>query len=174
MRQHELVRHATGPSMLYDEHMEPGLDYSVVAEHLMVGKTPHSHDYPMLRQHGVRLIINMQLEHYAWSAHSRSGIRTLWVPTIDWWLFPIYPWYVMSAVRRALAVIEQGGTVYCHCRQGRHRSILLAACILIAQGNTVAQTMTTLKQSRAVADPEAPHIYRSIRAFAARWERCAG
>ena len=151
--------------------MKSGLDYNRIHDNLLVGKTPHSADYVVLRGLQVRLIINMQAEYYSWASHRRGGIRTLWVPTIDWWLFPIYPWYVMPAVKRALAVIGRGGTVYCHCRQGRHRSVLLAACILIAQGNSVDQAIATLKHARGVADPEAPHILRGIRAFAVAWQR---
>lgn len=154
--------------------MQPGLDYSRITDQLLVGKTPHFADYAALHKLQVQLIINMQAEYYAWASHRRGGIRTLWVPTIDWWLFPIYPWYILPAVRRALTVINQGGTVYCHCRQGRHRSVLLAACILIAQGKSVEQAVTMLKAARSTADPEAPHIYRGIRAFAAAWQRRAG
>jgi hypothetical protein len=158
----------------YDEPMHPDLDYSRISKQLYVGKTVHSTDYAVLNGLHVQLILNMQAEYYAWASHKSGGIRTIWVPSIDWWLFPIFPWYVMPAVKRALAVINQGGAVYCQCRQGKHRSVLMAACILIAQGRSVEQSVTTLKAARSVADPEAPHIYRGIQAFATAWQRRAG
>jgi protein-tyrosine phosphatase len=71
----------------------------------------------------------------------------------------------------ALPVLDAGGRVLVYCRQGRHRSVAMAACILIARGMTADEAMDTIVAHRAIADPHAGYIEKRIRAFERDW-RC--
>lgn len=151
--------------------MHSDLDHSQITSTLYIGITPSNDDMAMLSTKGVRLLINMRIERPIVTRPWQRVPALLWVPSIDYWLFPIRPWYIRRAVRRALRAMDAGYSVYCCCQKGRHRSVLMAACILVAQGSSVTQAMAVIKRARPVADPEAPHIYRGITAFAASWNR---
>jgi hypothetical protein len=71
----------------------------------------------------------------------------------------------------ALHTMASGGSVLVYCAQGRHRSVAMAAAILIATGYTVPEAMYLLCTRRRAADPKAPHIDRRIRAFEKYWRR---
>jgi protein-tyrosine phosphatase len=73
-------------------------------------------------------------------------------------------------VRVALGVIEQGQAVLVHCQRGRHRSVALAAAILIAHGHPSAEAMRLLRQQRAVADPGIWYIKSQIVKFEKEWK----
>jgi protein-tyrosine phosphatase len=72
-------------------------------------------------------------------------------------------------VQEALKEIQSGGKVYTHCAAGRHRSVAMAAAILIAQGLEPEGAISLIKSKRPVADPDAFHIRRRIELFARRW-----
>jgi protein-tyrosine phosphatase len=69
--------------------------------------------------------------------------------------------------------MKSGGKVYIHCARGRHRSVAMAASILIARGWTPEQAMELIKERRRIADPRASHIRPRILQFARRWKRLA-
>ena len=56
--------------------------------------------------------------------------------------------------------------MYSHCAYGRHRSVAMGACILIAQGYDPYSAMELIKQKRPVADPYAFYIRPRIMKFA--------
>lgn len=91
------------------------------------------------------------------------------LPVYDNPLIPI----PLSALRRgvsaALPVLEAGGRVLAYCRAGRHRSVAMASCILIAQGMTADEAMDLILAMRPIADPHAWYIERRIRAFEREW-----
>ena len=67
-----------------------------------------------------------------------------------------------KGVEAALPVIEEGHSVLVYCREGRHRSVAMACCILIAK---------LVKEKREKADPDAWHIQRRIRKFERQWNK---
>jgi protein tyrosine/serine phosphatase len=69
-----------------------------------------------------------------------------------------------------LPVIENGESVLIYCHAGRHRSVAMGACILIAMGHTADEAMELVREGRAVADPHARHIERQIRKFEEEWQ----
>jgi protein-tyrosine phosphatase len=93
----------------------------------------------------------------------------VYLPMIDFPLFPIPLWILRRGVEEALPVLESGGRVLVYCRGGRHRSVALTCCILIAQGMTADEAMDLVVQKRPVADPRSWHIERRIRAFETDW-----
>ena len=74
-----------------------------------------------------------------------------------------------EGVRAAAPIIAQGRKVLVHCHYGRHRSVAMAAAILIAQGATAREAMAMLSARRASADPHIWYIRRQIEKFERHW-----
>lgn len=146
------------------------MDYSTITETLLVGTTPASTDYATLRALKVTLVLNMQVERLPSRDHAAAPMRTLWLPAFDFPLIPIPIRLLRRGAKAALEVMASGGSVYAHCQQGVHRSVAMAAAILIAQGNSATAAMDLIASRRAVADPYAPHIRRRILKFAQDWQ----
>lgn len=134
-------------------------------------------DYPTLHQLGIGLVINLRFERPPLPSWFRYPLPTLWLPAFDapFLFVPIRTLH--RGVKSALQVIERGQNVYTHCAKGVHRSVALAACILIAQGHTPEWAVQLLKERRQAAEPEAWYVHRQIlrfaRAFHSR-EKAAG
>ena len=146
------------------------MDFSTITDSLLIGTTPQLDDYDALRALSVRLIINMRFDHRLQPDRHRPPLAILWLRSFDMPLLPIPLRLLRRGARDALTTIAQGGKVYVHCRQGRHRSVAMGAAILIAQGHSAEQAVRLIKQRRAAADPDAWHIRWRIRRFAETWE----
>jgi protein tyrosine phosphatase (PTP) superfamily phosphohydrolase (DUF442 family) len=145
------------------------VDYSQIIESLYIGTTPGPEDYPLLRQLGVRLVINMRFEQRPAPDMSQPPLHSLWLPSIDSPLVPISMHKLKRGVREALATIEGGGKVYVHCAKGRHRGPAMGAAILIALGYSPERAMQIIEQRRRIASPRAWYIQRRIQRFAKTW-----
>ena len=133
-----------------------------------MGTTPHRHDYNLLKELGVKLVINMR------AGKKVRRIKTLpmpivWVPTLDSRFFPIKPSRLIQAVGLCQNVIRDSGKIYVFCRVGRHRSLVMCAAILISQGYTAEEAMHLIKSKRAAADPNASHIKKAVYRFEKWW-----
>ncbi len=147
------------------------MDFSRITPDLFIGTTPYPQDYDTLRAQGVTLVINMRVERPPLRDPHNPAMATLWLPSFDSPLFPIPQGLLRRGVRAALAEIEKGGVVYVHCAAGVHRSVALAACILIAQGAELEEVLDLIKARRDVADPDSGYIRRRIERFARDWQR---
>ncbi len=145
------------------------MNYSRITDNLYIGTTPKAKDYDLLRELGVKLVINMRIGFPPNRDPHTPPIRSLWLPAIDSPIFPIPIRHLQIGVREALKVIEGGGVVYTHCSKGRHRGVAMGACILIAQGKPPEEAMQLIEQQRPVADLQAWYIQRRIRRFARQW-----
>ena len=145
------------------------MNYSEITENLWIGTTPSVSDYEVLRQHGVRLVINMRFGHGSHPGHGDPPLTYLWLRTFDSPIIPIPVRALDRGVQAALEVMDKGGKVYTHCARGRHRSVAMGAAILIAQGLSPEEAMSLIKERRAVADPYMFYIRRRILLFARRW-----
>jgi protein-tyrosine phosphatase len=67
--------------------------------------------------------------------------------------------------------MENGESVLVYCREGRHRSVAMAASVLVGQGFSVDDAMQLISSRRAKADPYAWHIQRRIRKFEKIWRK---
>jgi protein tyrosine phosphatase (PTP) superfamily phosphohydrolase (DUF442 family) len=145
------------------------MDYSQITDKILVGTTPRGHDFDRLHVLGVRLVINMRF----WRGNPPAGdqplLEYLRLRTFDSPLLPIPMKALLRGTRAALDVISNGGRVYAHCFRGRHRSVAMAAAILIAQGYRPEAAMTLIKAGRPTADPGAFHIRPRIIEFSRRW-----
>jgi protein tyrosine phosphatase (PTP) superfamily phosphohydrolase (DUF442 family) len=145
------------------------VNYSEITENLWIGTTPSTFDYEMLRQQGVRLVINMRFRHGLHPVNGELPLNYLWLRTFDSPIIPIPVRALIRGVHAALDVINDGGKVYAHCARGRHRSVAMGAAILIAQGFSPEAAMSLIKERRSVADPYMFYIRRRIILFARRW-----
>ncbi len=146
------------------------MNFSRITENLLVGTTPGAGDFERLHALGVRLVINMRLWWGDRPEVQHPGLQYLRLRTFDSPLLPIPTGALVRGAREALRVIRDGGSVYTHCSRGRHRSVAMAAAILIAQGYDPEKAMALIKQRRAEADPGAAHIRSRIVKFQEAWK----
>ena len=101
---------------------------------------------------------------------SDHACRMVWLQTCDSILIPIPVKELMSGVQAALPVIQSGQSVLVYCAKGRHRSVAMAAAVLIAMGQTACEATQLLRAQRKAADPQAWHISRRIHKFEKYWK----
>ena len=145
------------------------MNFSSITEDLFIGTSPNRRDFETLRDLGVSLVINMR-----WTPGPRPLVgdpfmRYMWLHTFDNPVLPIPLRSLIRGVHEALREIQSGGKVYTHCARGRHRSVVMAAAILIAQGTDPLEAVRLIKERRPVADPDVFYIRRRIDLFARRW-----
>jgi protein-tyrosine phosphatase len=146
------------------------MDFSRISDSLFIGTAPTSQDYDLLRQMGVKLVINMRVERGPDPDPHNPPIAILWLPVFDTPLIPIPIKSLKRGVAAALKTIQQGGKVYAHCQEGIHRGVAMGAAILIAQGLSPQEAIALVKQCRPVADPDAWYIRQRIYRFAKSWQ----
>ncbi len=145
------------------------MNFSPITDSLIVGTSPRRRDFDLLRELGVTLVINMRWMPGPRPPKNDPGLRYLWFRTFDNPFLPIPLRALIQGVQEALEEIKLGGKVYTHCAAGRHRSVAMAAAILIAQGRPIEEAMMLIKAQRPIADPQAFHIRRRIELFAEQW-----
>jgi hypothetical protein len=145
------------------------MNFSAITDSLLVGTSPNRRDFEQLRELGVSLVINMRWMPGPRPPADDPVLRYVWFRTFDNPLLPIPLRALIEGVHLALEEIQAGGKVYTHCAAGRHRSVAMAASILIAQGLAPEGAMSLIKERRPVADPTAFHIRRRIELFARQW-----
>ena len=69
---------------------------------------------------------------------------------------------------------EQGHSVLVHCKEGIHRSVAMACCILVAKGYTAEEAIKLVKEKRDKADPDAGYIRKRIEIFESNWNEHHG
>ena len=147
------------------------MNFSTITDNLLVGTTPGRRDFDVLRELGVGLVINMRWMPGPRPPAGDAALRYVRLRTFDNPMLPIPVWALIHGVQLALEEIRAGGKVYTHCAAGRHRSVAMAAAILIAQGLAPEGAMSLIKERRPVADPDAFHIRGRIMLFASQWDR---
>jgi protein-tyrosine phosphatase len=141
------------------------LDYSKITDSLYVGKTPRGKDYAALKDLGITLVINMRVEWPSPIVSRQKQLPELWLPLIDTRFTPYSQKRLLSGAQAAVEAIEKGGKVYVYCRMGRHRSVAMAAAILIRQGHSPTSLAKLINQQRPVADLQASQVRRAIAGF---------
>jgi len=144
------------------------MDISQITDYLYIASLPQAEDVGAIRDRNVSLIINMIFIRPA-SVYTQPPFRMLTLRTFDFVLLPIPIRKLKKGVEVALPVIQSGESVLIYCRAGRHRSVAMGACILIAMGHTADEAMQLVREGRSVADPHAWHIERQIRKFEEEW-----
>jgi len=146
------------------------MDISKITDQLYIAAHPKAEDANAIRDMNVRLILNMIFIRPA-DVYRNPPFRMLTLRTFDSIFLPIPIGKLVKGVKAALPVIERGESVLVYCRQGRHRSVAMAAAVLIGQGNSADEAMQLISSKRSKADPYAWHIQRRIRKFEEVWRR---
>ena len=144
------------------------MDISKITDQLYIAAHPKAEDASAIRDLNVRLILNMIFIRPA-KVYDQPPFRMLTLRTFDSIFLPIPISKLEKGVKAALPVIEAGNSVLVYCREGRHRSVAMAAAVLIGLGYSANQAMQLIKSKRAKADPYAWHIQRQIRKFEEVW-----
>ena len=147
------------------------MDFSQITDCLFIGDTPRLDDYDLLRELGVRLVINMRLEKRPKLDQHDPPLDFLWLPTVDMPGLVIPIRFLRRGVQVALETIQAGGKVYAHCHKGRHRGPAMGASILIALGYEPDEAIELIKLQRPIAEPDAFYIRSRILRFARAWAR---
>jgi protein-tyrosine phosphatase len=146
-------------------------DMSQITDYLFVSSAPQATDAAAIAGHNIGLVISMIGNRRPPAVFDKAPLRLLWLETYDTFLTPIPTNKLLRGVQAALSVIEDGRAVLCYCAKGRHRSVAMAAAILIAQGCSAADAMAQLRARRQVAHPQAWHIRRRIEQFERVWQQ---
>ena len=150
------------------------MDISRITDLLYISAKPRAEHAPHLADLGIRLVISM-LFRMPPPELLEPPIVVLRVPALDSPLYPIPMRTFLHGVSEALPVLGRGDGVLVNCRQGRHRSVAMTCCILIAQGLSADEAMNLVIERRTVADPHAFWIEPRIRKFERLWRtRAAG
>lgn len=145
------------------------MNFSQITPDLFIGPMPTAVDYEHLHDLGVRLVLNMRFISKLPVDLAHSPIEVLWLRTFDSPFTPMPLKKIAQGTHRALEVIRNGGKVYSHCAKGRHRSVVMGAAILIAQGHAPQAAIDLIKEKRPVSDPDIFYIKKRIFDFARHW-----
>lgn len=147
------------------------IDISKVTDYLYVGSRVGKEHAEELKVLNFDLIISM-IGHLAPDKiYTLPPFKTLWIKTYDTFFTPIPVKKLLAGVEAASPIIRSNGKVLVFCMAGRHRSVAMAAAILISLGHTVEQATDLLTTARTVADPTRWYIRRQIQAFARYWRK---
>jgi protein-tyrosine phosphatase len=149
------------------------MDVSQITESLYVAARVKEDDLAATLRLDPDLIISMIVQRRPPRSLTSAGLKVLWLRTFDFALIPIPLKALKRGVEAALPIIHNGGRVLIFCEAGRHRSVAMAACILIGQGYSADEAMQLISDKRLVADPYTRHIQRQIRRFEAYWREKA-
>ena len=144
------------------------LDISEITNYLYIAAHPDGRHAEQIAAHNIRLVINMIWFKPA-EEYTKPPFRMVTYRTFDSPIFRIPVGTLVKGVEEALTVIEKGEAVMTYCRQGRHRSVAMASCILIANGYSADDAMNLVSARREAADPRARHIEAQIRKFEQVW-----
>ena len=146
------------------------MDISQITDQVYIAAHPKADAADAIRDMNVRLILNMIFFRPA-DVYRQPPFQMLTLRTFDSIFLPIPICKLVRGVEAALPVLEKGEGVLVYCREGRHRSVAMAASVLIGQGHSAEQAMQLISTKRAKADPYAWHIQRQIRKFEQVWHK---
>ncbi|MFO7680063.1 MAG: hypothetical protein R6X34_08430, partial [Chloroflexota bacterium] len=142
---------------------------SEITDYLYIAAHPDGEFADELLSRNIRLIINM-IWYKPAEILTKPPFRMVTFRTFDSPYLRIPVNTLVKGVKEALPVIEKGEAVLTYCREGRHRSVAMATCILIGTGYAADDAMQLVMARREVADPCAPHIEQQIRGFEKAWK----
>ena len=146
----------------------PPYDISAITDQLFIAAHPRARHVENVRGLGVTLVLST-IRRAPPPELTRPPFTLIRLPMIDFPLFPLPLATLWLGVEAALPVLESGGRVLVYCRAGRHRSVALACCILIARGMSADAAMDLVVERRPIADPHEWYIETRIRAFEKDW-----
>jgi len=146
------------------------MDVSQITDQLFIAAHPKAENADAILGMNVRLILNMIFIRPA-EVYRQPPFQMLTLRTFDSIFLPMPIGKLLKGVQAALPVIENGDAVLAYCREGKHRSVAMAAAVMIGCGFSADEAMEQIKSKRSKADPYAWHIQRRIRKFEQIWLR---
>ena len=143
-------------------------DLSQITDYLYVSAWPQEEWVEYVLSLGIRLIVSMPV-YTPPQVYRDPPFQFVHCPSIDAPSVAISQVMLRKGVTAALPVIENGDAVLVHCRQGIHRSVAMACCILVARGYTAEDAMKLVDEKREKADPYAGYVRKRIEVFEADW-----
>jgi protein-tyrosine phosphatase len=147
------------------------IDISKITEYLYVGSRVGKEHADELKVLDFNLIISMIGQTPPDEIYTLPPFKTLWIKTYDTFFTPIPIKKLLVGVEAALPIIQNKGKLLVFCMQGKHRSVAMAAAILISMGHTGEEAIDLLTTARTVADPRRWYIRRQIKAFETYWRK---
>ena len=141
------------------------MEISQITDYLYISPRQMVKDIEQISQLDLGLIIDMVIHRKPPREIQNSRIDILSLPAIDFVLIPIPIKLLNHGVEASLTVINQGRSVLVYCHAGRHRSVAMACCILVAKGYSADKAIELVKAKRQKADPDAWHIKRQIKHY---------
>jgi hypothetical protein len=145
------------------------VEISEITDELFISSEPGTVHMEAILERNIGLIISMIGNHRPPQSFGHPPLELLWLQTFDTILTPIPMRKLFLGVEKALSVIQNGNGVLCYCAQGRHRSVAMGACILIARGYSAVKAMERLRLQRRIARPQTWHIRKRIELFDVLW-----
>jgi protein-tyrosine phosphatase len=135
---------------------------SWMTERLCVGGSLGTADWPELCSHRVRHVVDLRSEQQDDSELLEThGLQLLLLPTDD------HHAIAEEALERGVAWVrmrlDRGEPVFIHCEHGIGRSVLLTACVLVAEGDSPQSTLRRIKRARPIASPSPAQLEAFIR-----------
>ena len=147
------------------------IDISKITEHLYVASRIGKDHVDELKVMKFELIISMIGQTAPDEIYTLPPFKTIWIRTYDTFFTPISTRRLLTGVEAALPIIRNGGKVLVFCMQGRRRSIIMAAAILISEGHPSEEAVELLIKSRKVADPRRWYVYSQIMRYERYWKK---
>ena len=147
------------------------IDISKVTDTLYVGSKISKDYVEEVKVLNFNLIISMIGQIPPDEIYNLPPFKTLWIRAYDTFFTPISTQKLLMGVEAALPVIQNKGKILVFCLLGRHRSIIMAAAILIGTGLTAEQASELLIASRKVADPHVWYVRWQIKKFEKFWHK---
>lgn len=147
------------------------IDISKITDYLYVGSRVGKDHVDELKILNFSLIISMIGQIAPEEIFNSPPFKTMWIRAYDNFFTPISLRKLILGVEAALPVIQNKEKVLVFCKQGRHRSIIMSAAILIAMGYSSEQASELLIGGRTVADPRRWYVRSQIKGFEKYWRR---
>lgn len=144
------------------------LEMHEIVKYLWLAGTPTWNDIELLQNNKIEVIASTHVRRI--DRRLRQEFKQVYLPWVDVVLLPQPLWLLDRGVKAILPHMKKGESVLVHCRMGRHRSVALVGCILVAQGMKVDEAIKLIKKQRLIADPEAWHVKRQITKYAVKLE----
>ncbi len=135
----------------------PTLRRSQITANLYLGGQYNWRGLRLLRAMGITGIINMRMHSLYVEARYR-GLQYLHLPTPDNTAPSLED--LVKGAEFAKTIIQNGGKVYIHCRQGLGRGPTMAIAYLLSMGATYADAFASVKKVRTFINPRPSQIAR--------------
>jgi len=135
----------------------PTLQRSQITANLFLGGQYNLRGLRRLREMGITAIINMRM-HSVYDEARFEGLAYLHLPTPDNTAPKMED--LIRGADFARSVIQDGGKIYIHCRQGLGRGPTMAIAYLLRMGATYEDAFATVKRVRTFIQPRPVQVTR--------------